>query len=424
MHHHPHPLQHPPPQPPHHQLQPPPPHQLQQHHHPAHHPPPPHHQHHPHHQQHEHATMRHHDEREQAELANKRAKLGDPQTSHVETSQIPMSSQSMPMPLSMHRVGMPSAPMMQGKVRDMMPPRPNCPGIKQKGAKSAPCGDNTCIRCLQINCCKRCPMSGCGQWSPIARRTCRSCNYQFTSRAKEARRKHAGFTEQPKDLHRAAAPASFEQSLQRKISAFFNARDGMYLGVSVYSGRSIVSRLYHNQTSFLAPSVPNDGTRESCPEIASAEEVASRSVELSDPLLANNALVISAIRHLQQDVLRQAERIQDMMKDFMTVTATSGSRARKCAEKIVNAYHPQPEPQVLAQMKAELQQQQQQQQHLSPHQQPQQQQQHHHQHQLQPQQQHHHQQHMPQQQQHHAQHLQHPQQHQHHPPHIQPHTLQ
>ena len=74
------------------------------------------------------------------------------------------------------------------------------------------------MKCLQVNCCKRCPVRGCGQWSPIARRVCRGCNYLFVSKSKAMRRKHASFQEHAKDEDsRAPPPAVFEQSLQRKV---------------------------------------------------------------------------------------------------------------------------------------------------------------------------------------------------------------
>eukprot|EP00043_Microstomoeca_roanoka_P025222 m.8006 g.8006 ORF g.8006 m.8006 type:complete len:441 (-) comp5351_c1_seq1:156-1478(-) len=340
-------------------------HQQLQHAHPlvthmSHHPLHQHHPHHPHqHHQHDHEqahhSVHHHpdydkDTNDAVSLPSKMPKLIPAGNSAMDPPQMPITSQGLSIPMSPHPgMSLPATrldapPMIDArKTNDMMSASDSeCPGIKQKGAKSAPCGDDDCLKCLQLNCCKRCPIPGCGHWSPIARRSCRVCNYQFTSKAKEMRRKHAGWTDQPKELVRAAAPASFDHTIQRKISAFFNARDGIFLGVSVYSGRSVVSRMYHNQTSFLAPSAANDGTMDedsNFPQMATVDEMSTRTIEVTDPLLANNPVVMSCIRNLQQDVLRQVERLEEMLRDYVTVTATTGNRSRKCADKLVATYH-------------------------------------------------------------------------------------
>lgn len=74
--------------------------------------------------------------------------------------------------------------------------------------------------------------------------------------------------------------------------------------------------MYHNQTSFLAPTVTSAVDRDPSnpPQIASPEEISSRSIEVADQLLANNPIVLSCVRHLQHDILRQVARMEDMLR--------------------------------------------------------------------------------------------------------------
>eukprot|EP00056_Hartaetosiga_gracilis_P014497 m.240731 g.240731 ORF g.240731 m.240731 type:complete len:358 (+) comp15871_c0_seq1:142-1215(+) len=254
--------------------------------------------------------------------------------------QHPQQHQQHPQhPQHLHPLNIPtSSPLDMQLVKPQMMQQ-ECEGIKQKGAKQAPCGDNHCVKCLQANCCKRCPNEACGAWAAIARKTCRACNYRFSSKAQEARQKHASWTGEEKIRSKPSPPSAFEQSIQRKISNFYNARDGLFVGICVYSGRSVVSRVFHNKHSFLAPSVqPPHGMQDQLPQLAAAEEIASRELVFADPLLANNPTITSAVRGLQQEIAQYVEHLEESLKDYLTIMGTTGNRSRKIAEKLVRRF--------------------------------------------------------------------------------------